>query len=211
MDVKVYEDMEGVYRTNLDAIRHDLERMQQLVTTFPENRLYRLLHREILHEKVVSERQLSVLKFLQDTTLKRTWVSVQRRDNARGPRSHAILCSERGLVYAWGSGKYGQLGLGDEINWTRFPHLVRLPSKVAIRQISAGFHHVLALAENGDVWAWGRGEYGQLGLGRATQADKDRVVARKVCCPLAAVFARCGGSCDLSVVASSCGLHGVRS
>ena len=72
--MKVYEDMEGVYRTNLDAIRHDLERMQQLVTTFPENRLYRLLHREILHEKVVSERQLSVLKFLQDTTLKRTSV-----------------------------------------------------------------------------------------------------------------------------------------
>ena len=50
------------------------------------------------------------------------------------------------MVYAWGSGKYGQLGCGDEINWTRFPHVVRLPEKVAIQQIAVGFHHVVALA-----------------------------------------------------------------
>ena len=35
-------------------------------------------------------------------------------------------------------------------------------------------------SENGDVWSWGRGEWGQLGLGKATQRDKDIVTARKV-------------------------------
>ena len=49
-------------------------------------------------------------------------------------------------MYSWGSGKYGQLGLGDETNWCRLPHLVKFPAKVAIKQIATGFHHVLALA-----------------------------------------------------------------
>ena len=71
LEVNVYKDMESVYETNLAAVRHDLERMDRLVTTFPENRLYRLLQREIQHEKVLAERQLGILRFLQATTLKR--------------------------------------------------------------------------------------------------------------------------------------------
>jgi alpha-tubulin suppressor-like RCC1 family protein len=32
---------------------------------------------------------------------------------------------------------------------------------------SAGNHHVLALDSNHDVWAWGKNEFGQLGIGES--------------------------------------------
>ena len=50
--------------------------------------------------------------------------------------------------------------------------LVAMPTKLAeitaqgVRQIACGLHHVLALSDAGDVYAWGGGGAGQLGLGR---------------------------------------------
>ena len=47
-----------------------------------------------------------------------------------------------------------------------------MPTKLAeitaqgVRQIACGLHHVLALSDAGDVYAWGGGGAGQLGLGR---------------------------------------------
>lgn len=38
-------------------------------------------------------------------------------------------------------------------------------SKFNVRQIAAGWGHTLALTHNGDVYAWGAGESGQLGIG----------------------------------------------
>lgn len=35
--------------------------------------------------------------------------------------------------------------------------------------VSGGNYHVLALDEYGNVWAWGRGSYGQLGDGKAAE------------------------------------------
>jgi alpha-tubulin suppressor-like RCC1 family protein len=64
---------------------------------------------------------------------------------------------------AWGKNDYGQLGLGDQgIN--------RLtPAQIGIdldwSDISNGQSHTIALKINRTVWAWGRNDNGQLGLG----------------------------------------------
>ena len=78
-----------------------------------------------------------------------------------------IFLSEKGNVYSMGSNnKFGQLGLGDT-NMQLSPKLITFfkNNKIKISQISCGYCHVLALSEKGDVYSWGLGGDGQLGLG----------------------------------------------
>lgn len=44
----------------------------------------------------------------------------------------------------------------------------RAPAGRAVTQVAAGQEHSLALGAGGEVWAWGNGAYGQLGLGPGT-------------------------------------------
>lgn len=85
---------------------------------------------------------------------------------AAGFLHSAALCVD-GTVATWGSNLEGQLG--DGTNRQRgIPNAVDfsfLPAGVQITAISAGYHHTLALASNGAVYAWGDNEFGQLGHG----------------------------------------------
>lgn len=46
------------------------------------------------------------------------------------------------------------------------PLQVRVPSFTAVvKQVACGYAHTLALNASGEVWAFGRNDYGQLGLG----------------------------------------------
>ena len=46
---------------------------------------------------------------------------------------------------------------------------------IAIKQISAGANHVLAVSQDGRCFGWGDNEYGQLGLGRILAEDENLV------------------------------------
>jgi len=66
-------------------------------------------------------------------------------------------------VYASGLNNYGQLGIGgheDRKTLALVPALEDLP----IIAFAAGQHHSLALSSEGQIWAWGRGDCGQLGI-----------------------------------------------
>lgn len=72
------------------------------------------------------------------------------------------LCGQQ--VYAWGNGDDGRLGLGN--NETALePTLVSLLQDIPVRSIACGGSHSGAIAMNGDVFTWGNGQYGQLGVG----------------------------------------------
>ena len=93
---------------------------------------------------------------------------------AGGRTSYAI--SRRGQVYAWGCGKYGQLGLGDSYlkvnnknnDICHRPRLIPELSSVqtsGVVHIAAGMQHAHALTSGGALYSWGHNGSGQLGLG----------------------------------------------
>ncbi|HZG55277.1 immunoglobulin-like domain-containing protein, partial [Paenibacillus sp.] len=76
---------------------------------------------------------------------------------------HSIAVKEDGTLWTWGSNNYGQLGDGtttDRWSPSRSKTLADI-TEIGLR----GDLHSLALGHDGDVWAWGRNNTGQLGNG----------------------------------------------
>lgn len=73
-----------------------------------------------------------------------------------------------GSVWAWGDDEFGELGNGTQRLDEAVPTRVKTPRHVV--EIAAGSCSGYALLADGTVWAWGRGDAGQLGDG----IDSDR-------------------------------------
>ena len=76
--------------------------------------------------------------------------------------THTLALTQGGLVYAWGSNEYGQLGV-EGCQCSTVP--IKLPGLEDVVAISAGSGHSIALKSDGTVWCWGDGRFGQLGDG----------------------------------------------
>nr|WP_232347263.1 InlB B-repeat-containing protein [Bifidobacterium sp. W8110] len=101
--------------------------------------------------------------------------------------AHSLALGSDGNVYAWGSNYYGQLGDGTSSNRTA-PVRVKtpdrstypdLPADFTYLQVSAGQYYSLALGSDGNVYAWGNNEYGQLGDGTGSSYRNAPVMVRK--------------------------------
>jgi alpha-tubulin suppressor-like RCC1 family protein len=88
--------------------------------------------------------------------------------------NHSLIVTTSGKVFACGDNTYGQLaqpattassGTFVEVN---FPGL-----STKIVSVAAGADHNLAVDENGGVWVWGRNNYGQLGKGNRSVAERN--------------------------------------
>ncbi|KAI5073199.1 hypothetical protein GOP47_0011212 [Adiantum capillus-veneris] len=82
--------------------------------------------------------------------------------------NHSVALSIDGQVFSWGRGKYGQLGHGS-LNNEMSPLQVKALADQMIVQIVSGGDHTMAVNSEKLVLAWGRGHWGQTGLG--TLAD----------------------------------------
>ncbi len=81
--------------------------------------------------------------------------------------THSLAVTSSGQLYAFGDNRYGQLGSAAN-NGTNNPNptptLVALPGQIgAVAQIAAGGTHSLALTSSGQLYAFGRNIYGELG------------------------------------------------
>ena len=92
---------------------------------------------------------------------------------------HSLALKSDGTVYAWGENWYGQLGIHCDNDHT-VPYQVHGPGNVGyltgIIKVAAGANFSLALKEDGTLWAWGEGGYGQLGI----HSDNDHTVPYQV-------------------------------
>ncbi|XP_071496413.1 E3 ubiquitin-protein ligase HERC2-like [Diadema antillarum] len=94
---------------------------------------------------------------------------------------HYLALTADGEVYAWGNGEGGRLGLGNT-SAQEDPTLIQagLPSKTSgqhVVQIACGSTYSAAITSNGEVYTWGRGNYGRLGHGNSDDQLTPKLVA----------------------------------
>jgi len=68
------------------------------------------------------------------------------------------------VVFSWGRGEDGQLGIGDTSDQHE-PTFVDALREVGVSQIACGSGHTVVLSTDGEVYTWGRGDDGRLGHG----------------------------------------------
>src|SRR5699024_1338403 len=76
--------------------------------------------------------------------------------------SHSVALTSNGEAFAWGNNSFGQLGIGNSTHST-VPVQVKVPKGLVIKSIACGMNHTLLLTANGEIFAMGRNEWGQLG------------------------------------------------
>ena len=91
-----------------------------------------------------------------------------------GP-SHTLLLTEGGAVFSMGWGEYGKLGHDDVFDQLLPRHIAHWnPDPMApIVHVAAGEAYSLAVSARGELFAWGLGEFGRLGLGAFAPHDAE--------------------------------------
>lgn len=89
---------------------------------------------------------------------------------------HSAALTDEGRLWTFGWSKYGQLGLGDNVDhWE--PVLLPEFQGGPITAASGGWRHMCALAgSTGTLYAWGWNQFGQLGIGNTKDANSPQRV-----------------------------------
>lgn len=86
--------------------------------------------------------------------------------------SFTVLLTTTGDILTTGQNKHGQLGRLDPRTYASSASAARVDLPSRVTQVSAGWHHAVAVLESGEMWAWGRADHGQLGM-RAPKEEGD--------------------------------------
>uniref|UniRef100_A0A3Q3DC17 RCC1 and BTB domain containing protein 2 n=1 Tax=Hippocampus comes TaxID=109280 RepID=A0A3Q3DC17_HIPCM len=94
-----------------------------------------------------------------------------------GTGPHVVIATSEGEVYAWGHNGYSQLGNGTTVHGL-IPALVstNLQNK-RVTEVACGSHHTIALTTEGEVYAWGYNNSGQVGSGSTANQPTPRRVS----------------------------------
>nr|CAD7453260.1 unnamed protein product [Timema tahoe] len=89
---------------------------------------------------------------------------------------HYLALTGDGEVYTWGSGDGGRLGHGDN-NSREEPTLVQALAGKHVVRVACGSTYSAAITVSGELYTWGRGNYGRLGHGSSDDYTTPTVVA----------------------------------
>lgn len=89
----------------------------------------------------------------------------------------ALALQEDGQVYSFGSNRYGQLGIGNDSTISS-GLACKVTNLSQIEEIIIRSDHAYALYKYGVVYAWGRNDQGQLGLGHCSTVFYPREIRR---------------------------------
>jgi alpha-tubulin suppressor-like RCC1 family protein len=109
--------------------------------------------------------------------------------------AHSLALDSNGKLWATGYSGYGQLGLGNTNSQNSFQLVTftGLSPNAKITSIAAGETYSLALDSNGQIWAAGENEYGQLGLGDNIDRNSFRPVTIPDLAPTAKIISIAAG------------------
>ena len=88
--------------------------------------------------------------------------------------NHTLILLEDGTIRGFGDNGYGQLGTGEKADSTVPVQTVGIEGNVTA--IAVGTSHSLALTNAGEVYAWGRSNADQVGLGETTYLTPQKIV-----------------------------------
>ncbi|CRH00247.1 UVB-resistance protein UVR8 homologue, putative [Plasmodium relictum] len=78
---------------------------------------------------------------------------------------HSLALTKNGKVYGCGRGEFGRLGRGNHGDQLFFEEIEFFTSNnIIIKDICCGHSFSAALSINGELYVWGRNDYGQLGI-----------------------------------------------
>lgn len=112
---------------------------------------------------------------------------------------HALLATADGVVYSWGTGRHGQLGLGDETLAVDQPRQIVAFRGTGIQRVRCGWEHSVFHATSGQVLTCGSNRHGQLGVESAAK--------RQVIPVVVTVAAPDGSTTPLVAAQVDCGWH----
>ncbi|XP_054159354.1 RCC1 and BTB domain-containing protein 2-like isoform X2 [Oppia nitens] len=120
---------------------------------------------------------------------------------AAGSGPHVCALTASGELYTWGHNTYHQLGNGNT-NPSSTPLLVtsNLMGKRVI-DVFCGSYHTLVLTDDGEVYAWGQNNCGQIGSGSTTNQPTPRKVTAGIGSRTVVAIA-CGQICSMAVLDS---------
>lgn len=78
---------------------------------------------------------------------------------------HFLAIQHDGSLWAWGENHFGETGIPSPVEGDSIPNVSPLNSGNDWKMVSAGRNYSLGLKTNGTLWAWGRNDEGQLGIG----------------------------------------------
>ena len=111
---------------------------------------------------------------------------------------HTLALTHGGQVFTVGDGRSGQLGHG-MTEQSAQPRQVSILANRAVAQVACGKGHSLALTIEGNVYSWGAGEKGQLGLGRPMPYLVPRYLSAMQSTPISLIAAGVAHTVALSV------------
>nr|XP_006818715.1 PREDICTED: probable E3 ubiquitin-protein ligase HERC4-like [Saccoglossus kowalevskii] len=91
---------------------------------------------------------------------------------------HTLVINDKYSVFSWGNDQYGQCGRGGiSLEPKPIPRLIKSLEDMRVVQVACGSSHSLALTTNGQIYAWGANDHGQLGLGSKESMSKPTLVS----------------------------------
>ena len=103
--------------------------------------------------------------------------------------THSVALTTKGELLTWGNGDKHRLGHGITAKEYAPRSVIAFKNKSIVVDVACGLGHTIALLENGQVYAWGNGGNGRLGLGENTDRGNPMHVEALDTCEIAKVFA----------------------
>jgi len=124
------------------------------------------LHCSVFDELNYTQSEFAITPNLNETTMSIAPNPFEQIFEVAAVRHHGnlnVILDAQGDVYTFGVGPYGSLGHGIT-QFTPAPQKIPKLANKQIIEIACGESHGLALSKMGDVYTWGRGFEGQLGM-----------------------------------------------